>query len=333
MSPKKAYSIANTVKWNQMLNYVNQHLKLVQPNLVHQLNKLFAQRLISENIFVFIIQYIGLNLQSTSLNTSALWFATGTSCAYLLLRGFTVLPGMFLGTLNCSLNGKSQLCSGFIMCQYFFDTGFASTLVLLSNRQPYPDFVCLKKFIFFITYITILTGVMSYLLLRLCSYSITQIEYSLELWAQWWLGNLNGILIFSSAFITFDAYFLDLYSSKNLKTIYLIFGVLVFLLFMLSINHAALIKIILIIVIALYSMFISMHYGWWGSIAAAFISGIILCFAGIFDSLLIPNVSPAMNLLLLKLFLVQYLHRLMHFHSMQQKMCNRSAPIRKVAVA
>src|SRR5688572_28180677 len=50
------------------------------------------------NIFIFLLQYMGL-MQSTLSKTSAiLWLGNGTALAFLFLRGLTILPGIFLGS-------------------------------------------------------------------------------------------------------------------------------------------------------------------------------------------------------------------------------------------
>ena len=93
--------MAEIDKWQSMLTIVNQNLEL-QPfktskTPVLQFKKMVMQRSLAENLLVFFLQYIGLKLTTFSLDPSPLWLATGTACAYLFLRGYRVLPGIWLG--------------------------------------------------------------------------------------------------------------------------------------------------------------------------------------------------------------------------------------------
>jgi hypothetical protein len=303
MSLKNPLSIPISEKWNQMLLIVNQHRMLLQPNLAQQLKKLFVQRFITENIFVFIIQYIGLNLGTISADAAPLWFATGTSCAYLFLRGNTILPGMWLGTFSAYLLAKSG-----VLIAMGCATVFTLQAVLLLRfcyrfLGPTLIFYSLKKFTVFILYTALLTAVSSFILLSLCYTSISSGETALQICLQWWLANFNGILIFSCAFVTFDAYILDLYASKNLKNPILIIGFLLVLIIALIFSHTLISASALALLITLVTIYISLCFGWCGSITAAFLSAILLSFAGFFNSPLFSIYSGSVTLLSLQLYL------------------------------
>lgn len=293
----------NIEKWNPLLLIVNQHSQLLQPNLARQLKKLFLQRLLTENLFVFIIQYIGLNLGTISLYSSPLWFATGTSCAYLFLRSYSVLPGIWLGTFFAYLLAKSgfivAFCCASVLC-------LQAVLLLWFCHQyisPTLIFYRLKKFVTFIAYITVLTGIASFMLLCICYSSISHADSLLHLWFQWWIANFNGILIFSCALITFDTCFLDLYSKKQWKSTSLLFGLFFLLIIAFIYSHTPTSTTCLALLIILSTFSFSAHFGWCGAIGAAFLLGVVLCFAGLFNTALFSTYSASMTLLLLQLFL------------------------------
>ena len=283
--------IPNSEKWNQMLLIVNQHRMLLQLNVRQQLKKLFLQRLISENILVFIIQYIGLNLGTFSVHTAPMWFATGTSCAYLFLRGYTILPGIWLGTFSAYLLAKASFFVAMGCATVFTIQAILLLWFCHHFLSPTLIFYRLKKFIIFILYTILLTGVSSYLLLIMCYTSLIYLQAPLQLWLQWWLANFNGILVFSCAFISFDAYFLDIYATKQWKKSALIFGLLVLLITALVFSYTLITTTGLTILIVLLTFLISLRFGWYGSISAALLLGIILCFADLFNSPLYSTYS------------------------------------------
>lgn len=290
-------------KWHQMLIIVNQHSTQLQPNLARQLKKLFLQRLLTENLFVFILQYIGLNLSTLSLHSSPLWFATGTASAFLFLRGYSVLPGICLGTFFAYYFAKASFLVAF-SCAIVFSLQ-ALLLLWFSYYclSPTLIFYRLSMFIKFIVYLTLLTGVSSFILVSICYSSLSHADAPIQLFLQWWLANFNAILIFSCALITFDAYFLDFYTAKHLKSTSLIFGLLLFFIIALILSHTPTSTTCMALLISLLTFFISAHFGWCGAITAAFLLGIVLSLAGLLEAGVFSTYSSSEALLLLQLFL------------------------------
>nr|WP_226905643.1 MASE1 domain-containing protein [Legionella antarctica] len=283
---------------------VNQNSKILHHDLVWKLKKLFLLRLLTENIFIFILQYIGLNLSTLSQNLSPLWFATGTSCAYLFLRGYSVMPGIWLGTFSAYYLAKAgflvSICCAIVL-------SLQATLLLWFSHHflgPTLIFYRLGKFVTFVIYTAILTCIISFMLIYICYTLLLHVEASaLQLWLQWWLANLNAILIFSCALITFDAYFLDFYAAKPLKKTYVLFVLLLLVMISLIFTQTIVSTIVLALLVMLITIYVSVHFGWCGAIAAVFLSGMLFCFAGFFRTEVFSFSSVSVSLLLLQLFL------------------------------
>lgn len=300
--------ITKSDKWQSMLTIVNQYSQLLpsntRTNQAQQFKKLVRKRLLAENILVFLLQYIGLKLSTLTLHPSPLWLATGTACAYLFLRGYSVLPGVWLGSfLGFYLEKIGFLlaldCATVLTLQGFL-------LLWFSYRYLSPTLIFnhLPMFIKFIVYTALLTALASFMLIFICYSSLLSHKDTLfQHWLQWWLANFNAILIFSCALLTWDAYFADFYAVKQWKSIAMLFGLLLFFIIGLIFSHTPASTTFMALSILLITVFISAKFGWCGAITAAFLSGILLCFAGFFDAVLFSTYSTAVTLLLLQLFL------------------------------
>jgi len=303
MSSKEPLLALDKEKWHQMLLIVNQHTNLLYPDLTWQFKKLFLLRLLTENIFIFILQYIGLNLTTLSLTPSPLWFATGTSCAYLFLRGYSILPGIWLGTFSAYCMAKAYFWVAFACATVF---SLQATLLLWLCYQylnPTLLFYRLKIFAAFIGLTAIVTGISSFLLLCFCYASLSHVEPLLQLLLQWWLANFNAILIFSCALITLDAYFSDFYAFKQLKSSAILFGLLFCIIITFIFSHTPVATTCMGLLVTLITVIISTNLGWCGAISAVFLTGMLLCFAGFMDGPVYFTYCTSMTLLLLQLFL------------------------------
>jgi hypothetical protein len=305
MGLQKSLLESQPSQWHQMMTIVNQNLEIIQPQLNQQFKKLSLQRFLMVNILVFFIQYGGLNLSTLSLNAFPLWFATGTGCAYLFLRGYNVLPGIFLGnffayylaTTNFSL---ALGCASLLTVQALLLLWFNYRYLL----NPSLIFYQLKEFIQFLLYTTILTALVSSLLLFICYPSMPPTKPLFVIGLQWWLANLNGILIFSTAMISWDAYFPQYDSikqtSKGQLSLYilLVFSVIVF-----SFSSAPKAATLFALVNVLLTLIISIRLGWYGTIAAVTLSGILFNFAVFMNAPVFFNSFSFLTLIFLQLIL------------------------------
>ncbi len=297
--------MAEIDKWQSMLTIVNQYPELLPLNksktLKQQFKKIVLLRTLAENLLVFFLQYIGLKLTTFSLDPSPLWLATGTACAYLFLRGYRVLPGIWLGNF-----------AGFYLEKIGFNLAFECATLLtvqgllllwLSFRYFSPTliFYRLAALIKFIVITALLTAVISALLLGLCYSSLSNHAATIELYLKWWLANLNAILIFSCALLTWDAFFPDINKLNLFKPRMIAFGLQIALTVALIFSHTPIITLSLGFGIMLTTIWISLVFGWCGAVTASFISTMLICFAGFLNAPLFLTYTSPMSLIILQL--------------------------------
>ena len=286
---------------------VNQHQELLPPgmriNPAQQFKKLVIKRLFAENCLIFLLQFIGLKLTSLIGHPSPLWFATGTASAYLFLRGYSVLPGIWLGSYVSFYSEGIGFWLAFDWATMFALQGLLLLWFSYRYLSPTLIFSHLKTFMQFVGYCIILTGIVSFMFIGICSLSQFQAAVSLHLWLQWWLGNINGILIFACALITWDAYFPDFHATKLAKNTLFSFCLLFLLLITLAFCHTMLSTTWLLLSILLLNLFISARLGWCGAISVSFVSAIVLCLAAMVDAPVFYTYSASSTLLLIQLFL------------------------------
>jgi len=204
-------------QWQRMFYIVNQYPSLLQANLKKNHKKLWLSRLLSENMLVFFFQYTGLLFSTITPYPVPMWFASGSACAFIFLRGYRVLPGIWLGSFLAyafsDLHwGLSSLCASVYALQaalllYLGQRYWGLTLVFY-RKKPWLQWV--------ISSIAI-TAVSSLILVFACYSSLSYPIKPASLWLQWWLSNLNGILILACAMLTWDLYFPQIHGIKTLN--------------------------------------------------------------------------------------------------------------------
>lgn len=267
-----------TDKWQKMLAIVNQHPSLIQPKISQQFKKLRMLRLFSENFLLFLFQYIGLMLMDglTAQSLVPFWFSSGTACAFIFLRGKSILPGIFLGSFYAYFITTHQFLDASINAS--LDSIQALFILFLSYRYLGPSLVFsnLKSFFSFIIYTSFVlcfTSLHTDLFSLLIKYDYNPILECLR----WFLGNLGGILIFTLAILSWDLYCLQLNELKSMqKTLFLHYSLIVMNMFFL-INSQTFFYITLFSLTS-FSLVIytSLKLKWCGTIAALFLCALIL---------------------------------------------------------
>ena len=79
----------------------------------YNFKQLIITRLITENLFLLLLQFTGMMFSVFSSQPLPVDFAAGTAAAFIFMRGYTILPGIWLGTfLAASVSGLSFMhCS------------------------------------------------------------------------------------------------------------------------------------------------------------------------------------------------------------------------------
>ena len=289
-----------------MQNIVNQCTDILPSKTYltpHQFNKLRTRRLLADNLMVFLMQYIGLKLSTLAITPSPLWLATGSTCAYLFLRGTSVLPGIWFGSFFGFYFEKVGIeltfeCATLLTLQPLL-------LLQFSYRYLSPTliFTHQRMFVKYILFTALLTAMISLIFVEICYPVLSHNESIFQYWINWWCANLNAITIFSCAMITWDAYASSAQDIKQWRTICILFATLSLLIVALAFSHTLISTTCLALSILLMTILISVRFGWCGAIAAAFVSGILLSFAGLLNAAVFATYTPAMSLLLIQLFL------------------------------
>lgn len=220
----------NSGKWQRMAALVQQ--SVAEPgNFTPSFNRLVLSRLLFRNLIVFFLQYAGLMFSTLSSPFSTIWFASGTACAFVFLRGYNIIPGIWLGSILAYYFAgldleKSCLCALVLSLQ-------ALLLVKLNYRSFIlsPIFYERSSILKFIGYCALVSAAGSFLLAFLCFSALSQTTSFAQVCLEWWLANFNGMVLISCALVTWDAYFPELRKLKTLnrKKLLLFFGALFFL--------------------------------------------------------------------------------------------------------
>lgn len=275
-----------------MLAIMSQHPATIQPRLAWQFKKLVIIRLFNENILIFLLQYIGL-LMLDGLNPQTnipIWFASGTAGGFLFMRGFSILPGLFFGSFFAYLSVSSMFNAMFNAAIHAMQ---AFLLLWLSYRYINPTliFYRIQPFFKFMICCSLLTAMTSCMFALFYYPDFHDSILFFQLWLKWWLGNLNGILIFSFSIITLDFYFSQSHDLRKLnKSLFLFyFGLLCFMGFALVLSETWVTLLLFSLLTLMILLSISWRFGWCGIVTGVFILGLLLNFAACLPTPLFSN--------------------------------------------
>lgn len=300
----------NSPQWQKLLLLIKPHLQQTEfVKRKQQYHTLFISRLLAENLFAFLLQYIGLILTPPSTYPIPLWFASGTAFAFVFIRGYTLIPGLWFGSFVAYYLAKfgpytSFYCATLLTFQPFILSKLCYRYISACLIFYFPN-----KFILFIIACMSITSVISYLL-----FSITFVESTHPLiWLQWWLADINGTLIFAFALVTLDSYFPDFHLLNKINKFRLIFlfGSLLLLIFLLVFSHSTILTILFFAFNMGFIIIISRYFGWCGSISAFFMFGSMYGLAAILQTPLFLAATKGLLLILQGLMLINIIHCLL----------------------
>lgn len=275
-------------KWQRVFNIVSQHPDLLNQNINLQMRRLFLSRLLAENILVFLLQYMGLMFSTLTPTPFPLWFATGTSCAFIFLRGSTILPGVWLGSFFAYSMAHSGVgialgSATVFVCQ-------AQALLYLNYRFIYPSLLFYRiSELFKFAIASAIVAAMAVLILEIMYVYTLQNEIDiLHLWLQWWLANLNAIFIIATALVTADAYFPQVQELKkfNKLILSLVFVAWISVIAGMMICTSVIVSGLFAVVCFAFIAVIARIYGWCGNIVALCFFVLLLC-SGLADLTLV----------------------------------------------
>lgn len=278
---------------------VSRHPALMPPNLTQQFKKLWISRWLAENALVFLLQYIGLMFSTLTPAPVALWAASGTACAFIFLRGYSVLPGIWLGSFTAYYfaAGNPEIAFG---CATLFALQ-AALLLFMCYRYVSPTLVFYQTgtWLKFILCSILVTALTSLALAWICYPALPNITTPpLLLWLNWWLADFNGMLVFSCALTTLDAYFPQISVLKQINRIRLglLYGVWLVLMTAILFSQTFLSCLMLAFFTLPVIFMISRAYGWSGTACAIFLSGLLLSLGAYLEAPLFAHAyaSPAL---------------------------------------
>lgn len=295
--------LEDSQKWQILSSFINQHSNLLPTDLAATFKKLVLKRWLAGNVLVFLLQYISLTLSTLAPHPTPLWLASGTACAFIFLRGVSILPGIWLGSVLAYLLAQAHLtvalgCATIFMLQAF-------VLLRICYRYIYPTLLFYRAFDFikFIITCAAITAIASFLLEMFCYSTLQNTAQPEILFLEWWLANFNGIMVFSSAIIAWDAYFPQAHLLRNQMRrsfFYAVYGLFITVLGALLFSHniflmicSALATLPLIIIIARW-------FTWCGVISAICLFALSVNFA---TGLFFNNNTPAF-LIFIQLLLI-----------------------------
>ncbi len=273
-----------STKWQQMQMVVDQHPDSLPP-LFKNKNQIVIGRLAAENIMITLLQYVGIMFVMTTTVPSPIWLASGTACAFIFMRGLTIVPGMFLGTLLAALSlgtsaPMSVLYSAICVVQtlgLFWVTQQLIAPSLLFHR------VC--PYLAFIVFSGVLTAIFAFLLSSI-SYLFT------DAFIRWWLADWSSVLVFGIGLVTWDAYFPELDALKEMNKWLLIglYGLLT-IMTLAILYYSGQVQAFLLLATTCLMIMISLRYGWAGAIAANCLICIIFSLASFFHIIVVHKHS------------------------------------------
>lgn len=158
---------------------------------------LVISRFIAENLLLLLLQAMGMKFSVLSNPPLPVDFAAGTAAAFIFMRGYTILPGIWLGSfLACLLSGWTLSASNLLASGYALQTALFFFLCL---RLVSPGLIFLtgKIFLRFALLCAFLALLFSQLLLS-------------------WQADLAGLLIVTLAITHWDMYFPEINEWRKL---------------------------------------------------------------------------------------------------------------------
>lgn len=281
---------------------VSQHADLFHHDSAKQFEKLTTNRFITENILVFLLQYLSIML-GTFL--SPVWFASGTACGFIFLRGYSVLIGVGLGSFVAYYSAQLGIyiaasCSAIILLQTIvlvFLCRYFVTATLVFYRVS--TFI---KFVFLLSVVTLITSLCQVYIYYFAATNINKLYF----WLHWWLANINGIFVFSFALIALDTFFPQIQHLKQINKVGLICSFILLALLSIGLLLSKYPSEIILFSISLFFFLIitSFIYGWCGVVTLIFFIGLLLGLGACINAPIFKVQTAVINLFYLQKMLL-----------------------------
>lgn len=260
----------------------------------YSFQQLCLKRWFTANLISGVLQYLGLMLATLLLPPSLLWFSAGVAVGLVFLRGYKILPGIFLGSFAAYLWAGSTIYFALLAAILF--TLQPLMVVWLSHKMQCYSLVFYQRKIF-IKFLGI-SAVVTALISGILAYSYVQTRglQLWPLWQYWWLADLSGLLIFGIALVTWDAYIPELKTFKSKANIQVLIDFLGFSLASLVLvltRSWMMVGITALVIIAIFAVRIRPNYHWPGVVLACFLLGLLLSLGSLLNAPLFNHVLNA----------------------------------------
>jgi integral membrane sensor domain MASE1 len=259
--------------WQSMLNIVTQSGMAPYSDLAFK--RLIRYRLLTENVFAFLLQYAGLTLTTVTSQPFPIWFAPGVALGFLFMRGYTILPGIWLGGLLAYYLASAPL-SVAMACTSIF-TLQTALLLWISYRYISPTLIFNSRSLFmrFMFCSAAITAISSLLLVMVCFHHIEALkQYGLT----WWLANVDSLFVFGLAIATWDYYFAEVNHLVHIHKprLLITYGCAIALIMAFLFAKSFIASITLACLILSVTLAISRLFKWCGSVSALFLLGLFM---------------------------------------------------------
>lgn len=242
--------------------------------------------MLTENLIAFLLQYIGLMLHLTTSLPAPVWLDTGTASAYLFMRGYRPLPGIFAGSVLAYLSADAGIGLGIVSALIL--TAQPLSLIYLCRRyiSPAPLYYRSPPALAYILLAATLTAAASASLILAAYPYLNNSLPAFQIWLQWWLANLAGILTLGSGLIIWDAYFPSAHKLKalNKSRLYACYGALTLAAVLLVSSQTSTLIICSGMLVLCLLLMINVIYGKCGGVTAVCVTGFILAMAAYLGS-------------------------------------------------
>lgn len=242
--------------------------------------RMVIYRWLAANLLSLALQCLGLALSVFALLYVPLWPAMGTAFGLVMLRGYRIVPGLWLGSFLVYITAHS----GLLLAVYSATLLSAQTLLLawLCNRFISPNLLFFRYTVWmkFLGAVVVVTAVFSGALTWI-SYPVLS-GWSLgrwALWLQWGLADGLGVVIFACVLAAWDAYVPQLRALQlRLWSLICSYGVTLAVLIAFvcsrgqSLFWLGLVSVLLVV-------WLSWYWEWCGAVAAVFMLSMVLLLA------------------------------------------------------
>lgn len=164
----------------------------------YNFKQLVITRLLAENLLLFLLQFTGMMFSVFGPQPLPVDFAAGTAAAFIFMRGYTILPGIWLGTCCAGLLASLSLLHASTLATAY--TVQTALLFCLCLRFVSPGLIFINKQLF-LKFVLLCTGLALLFSPLLIS----------------WQADMAGLLIVTLAISYWDNYFPEI---KRWRSIY-----------------------------------------------------------------------------------------------------------------